>query len=173
MALALDCFGIERQSASTGEPLPPAQQIASSSNNRAWPGVFYARNVLQDFFFVQSIIGIQQRTSGCAAVRQNQTNNYASRICYCVSSGPVVGDPHIKTLHGEHYTVLKQGTFLAWSFKTSTGPVEWQLFASYTGARSIGGGFGEIFRMNNPDGILQIDVSFLVGGFQPLAYFAV
>eukprot|EP00438_Fugacium_kawagutii_P028783 Skav211398 [mRNA] locus=scaffold1528:24409:26291:- [translate_table: standard] len=136
LAVARDCFGIVLENAATGEPKPPNQQVASSANSRVWPGVFYQRNVIQDFFFVSQIIGTQQGDSLCPAVRQSQNNNFARRICYCVSSGPVVGDPHIQTLHGEHYTVLKQGTFLAWSFKSSTGPVEWQLFASYTGARS-------------------------------------
>lgn len=76
----------------------------------------------------------------CDAKRANPANNYGRRICFCSSSGPVTGDRHITTLRGDHYTLLKQGTFLAWSFrKTSFNsgiqPVEWQLLASYSGAR--------------------------------------
>lgn len=75
MAVARDCFGIERESATTGEPLPPAQQIASSANNRAWPGVFYARNVLQVFFFRSANhrdTADNQRLCCCAAESSQQ-----------------------------------------------------------------------------------------------------
>ena len=64
------------------------------------------------------------------------------RFCYCAAApanGQIQGDPHIHSLLGEHYTLMKRGNFLAWSFsKTSSSkktPVEWQLFASYSGSR--------------------------------------
>ncbi|CAK9040952.1 Autophagy-related protein 18a [Durusdinium trenchii] len=43
-------------------------------------------------------------------------------------------DPHIQSLKGAHYTLLKGGNFLAWSF--SKGPVDWRLLASYSGSSS-------------------------------------
>eukprot|EP00913_Durusdinium_trenchii_P026610 g24966.t1 len=43
------------------------------------------------------------------------------------------GDPHIYTIWGDHYTLLKPGTFVAWNF--SKGSVAWQLVACYSGAR--------------------------------------
>ena len=63
-----------------------------------------------------------------------------TRFCYCKpADGQIQGDPHIHSLLGEHYTLMKRGNFLAWSFsKTSSSkktPVEWQLFASYSGSR--------------------------------------
>ena len=57
------------------------------------------------------------------------------RLCCCVKSGQVDNDPHIHTLRGAHYTLLKSGNFLAWSF--SKDPVHWQLLAAYSGARLL------------------------------------
>ena len=62
----------------------------------------------------------------------------------CISdndSGSISGDPHIQTLQGDRYTLLKQGTFLAWRFSkdskiSSKAPVDWQLFAHYSGRHS-------------------------------------
>ena len=45
--------------------------------------------------------------------------------------GGVVGDPHITTLDGKHYTLLQQGHFLLWSF------ADFQLFAHYSGKASF------------------------------------
>mmetsp|Transcript_21735 Transcript_21735/g.36014 ORF Transcript_21735/g.36014 Transcript_21735/m.36014 type:complete len:568 (+) Transcript_21735:65-1768(+) len=63
------------------------------------------------------------------------------------------GDPHIHTMKGEHYTLIKQGTFLAFSFKgkealvaapyasgseasrASRVPVDFELFAHYNNGR--------------------------------------
>lgn len=55
------------------------------------------------------------------------------RFCYCKdASGGSSGDPHIQSLRGAHYSLLKEGAFLAWSF--SKAPVEWQLYAHYAGS---------------------------------------
>ena len=43
------------------------------------------------------------------------------------------GDPHIQTLRGDHYTLLKAGNYEAWSF--SKDSVDWQLLACYSGPR--------------------------------------
>eukprot|EP00435_Cladocopium_sp_Y103_P053421 s1251_g17.t1 len=56
------------------------------------------------------------------------------RLCCCIQQGAVDNDPHIHTLRGAHYTLLKSGNFLAWSF--SKDPVDWHLLAAYSGARS-------------------------------------
>ena len=58
------------------------------------------------------------------------------RLCCCVDRpGQVENDPHVHTLKGAHYTLLTSGNFLAWSF--SKDPVEWHLFAAYSGARLL------------------------------------
>jgi len=58
------------------------------------------------------------------------------RLCCCVNRpGQVENDPHVHTLKGAHYTLLKSGNFLAWSF--SKGPVDWHLLAAYSGARLL------------------------------------
>ena len=56
------------------------------------------------------------------------------RLCCCVPAGQVGNDPHVHTLKGAHYTLLKSGNFLAWSF--SKDPVDWHLLAAYSGASS-------------------------------------
>ncbi|CAL1162973.1 unnamed protein product [Cladocopium goreaui] len=61
-------------------------------------------------------------------------NPTANRLCCCVPAGQVGNDPHVHTLKGAHYTLLKSGNFLAWSF--SKDPVDWHLLAAYSGASS-------------------------------------
>jgi len=62
--------------------------------------------------------------------------------------GVVDGDPHIQTLDGIRYTLLKQGTFSLWhfsGFKTHVTsnkirqafPVDWQVYVHYSGAKSF------------------------------------
>lgn len=61
--------------------------------------------------------------------------NPVKRLCCCIDPpAQVANDPHVQTLRGAHYTLLKSGNFLAWSF--SKDPVEWHLLAAYSGARS-------------------------------------
>mmetsp|Transcript_87034 Transcript_87034/g.138052 ORF Transcript_87034/g.138052 Transcript_87034/m.138052 type:complete len:524 (-) Transcript_87034:120-1691(-) len=43
------------------------------------------------------------------------------------------GDPHIHSLRGAHYTLLRQGNFLAWNFSKPQEGVHFELFASYGG----------------------------------------
>jgi len=64
----------------------------------------------------------------------NPSITNARRLCCCVPAGQVDNDPHVHTLKGAHYTLLKSGNFLAWSF--SKDPVDWHLLAAYSGARS-------------------------------------
>ncbi|CAK9010346.1 unnamed protein product [Durusdinium trenchii] len=77
--------------------------------------------------------------STCSATASD--NNFR-RVCYCDPKATTTtstqtagggGDPHIYTLRGAHYSILKEGTFLAWSF--SKAQVEWQLFACYAGSQ--------------------------------------
>ena len=49
----------------------------------------------------------------------------------------IVGDPHIHTLDGGHYTLLREGSFLAWHFDLPQPHVEWQIFAHYAGRQSF------------------------------------
>lgn len=73
------------------------------------------------------------RTAGTGADSKcNRNGNNVRRVCCCVPAGQVVGDPHIDTLKGEHYTLLKNGNFVAWTF--TKAPVDWSLMAAYSGA---------------------------------------
>ena len=49
----------------------------------------------------------------------------------------VIGDPHIHTLDGSHYTLLREGSFLLWRFGLPQPHVEWQIFAHYAGRQSF------------------------------------
>ena len=64
-------------------------------------------------------------------------------------TGEVVGDPHITTLDGKHYTLLSQGTFSLWHFSgletelhseevgTKKLPIDWQVYVHYSGHQSF------------------------------------
>lgn len=68
----------------------------------------------------------------------------------CGTQATVVGDPHIETLDGRHYTLMNQGTFSLWRysgvsadvmmqnlFVSSTSiDVDWQVYAHYSGHQS-------------------------------------
>lgn len=67
---------------------------------------------------------------------------------YYIPGGDVEGDPHITTLDGKHYTLLKQGSFSLWHLSglethfpvgksTQTVPVDWQIFTHYSGHQSF------------------------------------
>jgi len=58
------------------------------------------------------------------------------RINPTLGSG-VTGDPHIHTLDGGHYTLLREGSFLLWRFGLPQPHVEWQIFAHYAGRQSF------------------------------------
>eukprot|EP00435_Cladocopium_sp_Y103_P014913 s198_g3.t1 len=64
----------------------------------------------------------------------NQETGTSRRLCCCIQQGAINNDPHIHTLRGAHYTLLKSGNFLAWSF--SKASVDWRLLAAYSGAKS-------------------------------------
>ena len=49
----------------------------------------------------------------------------------------MIGDPHIHTLDGSHYTLLREGSFLLWRFGLPQPHVEWQIFAHYAGRQSF------------------------------------
>ncbi|CAK8994989.1 unnamed protein product [Durusdinium trenchii] len=77
----------------------------------------------------------------CAASGPDQTDCAAA----CDDSGRAQGDPHIQTLRGAHYTILKEGNFLAWSYSKTTSfkskmglekeiPLQWKLYARYGGS---------------------------------------
>ena len=73
--------------------------------------------------------------SACFRRFNNPSRPDLRRLCCCVPAGQVGNDPHVHTLKGAHYTLLKSGNFLAWSF--STDPVDWHLLAAYSGARLL------------------------------------
>ena len=130
--LVSECFGVVTRT---------ADRNVAFADLRYAPFVLYERILSEEGQFEPIQIVEQQTASSCDAKRANETNKYGRRICFCSSSGPVTGDPHITKLRGDHYTLLKQGTFLAWSFRKTSfnsgiqAPVEWQLLASYSGAR--------------------------------------
>jgi len=49
----------------------------------------------------------------------------------------VLGDPHIHTMDGGQYTLLREGSFLLWRFGLPQPHVEWQIFAHYAGRQSF------------------------------------
>lgn len=130
--LVSECFGVVTRT---------ADRNVAFADLRYAPFVLYERILSEEGQFEPIQIVEQQTASSCDAKRANETNKYGRRICFCSSSGPVTGDRHITTLRGDHYTLLKQRTFLAWSFRKTSfnsgiqAPVEWQLLASYSGAR--------------------------------------
>eukprot|EP00435_Cladocopium_sp_Y103_P047004 s464_g13.t1 len=65
-------------------------------------------------------------------------------------SGDAVGDPHLTTMDGKHYTLMKQGSFLLWSFSgvkaeilaegrkpKKKAPVNMEIFTHYAGQTSF------------------------------------
>ena len=67
------------------------------------------------------------------------------------TGGGETGDPHIYTLDGRHYSLLRQGTFLFWRFKkepfhpSGAGDhqelgADWQVFTHYSGHASFAKG---------------------------------
>ena len=82
---------------------------------------------------------------------------YTRNSCFSTTPAPstsdppgiVDGDPHIQTLDGVRYTLLKQGTFSLWHFSgfkthvhSSKGimqafPVDWQVYVHYSGGKSF------------------------------------
>ena len=64
-------------------------------------------------------------------------------LTLCKSVGSLVGDPHIRTLDGQHYTLLNTGTFSAWHLQgletsfyshheLTKASVDWQIFVRYS-----------------------------------------
>ena len=71
----------------------------------------------------------------------------------CCQFGVGLGDPHIRTMDGKHYTLLQEGTFKLWSFTnvsteyhSSQQPqlkhakVDWEIFVHYSTGRSFAKG---------------------------------
>eukprot|EP00435_Cladocopium_sp_Y103_P007933 s4869_g2.t1 len=71
-------------------------------------------------------------------------------LTLCGTQATVVGDPHIKTLDGRHYTLLSQGTFSLWKYSgvsadvmhkfpasPSSIDVDFQVYAHYSGHQSL------------------------------------
>lgn len=52
-------------------------------------------------------------------VNCNTRSNNVYRLCACLVEADLIGDPHIDTLKGEHYLLLKQGTFSLWHLSGS------------------------------------------------------
>ena len=107
----------------TGDPCPP--DFDTSTDLRT-PYIFTDDGKCR--------LAAASATSACELGAQN--TNFR-RLCCCIPAPPgqVDNDPHVHTLKGAHYTLLKSGNFLAWSF--SKDPVEWHLLAAYSGARRL------------------------------------
>lgn len=78
----------------------------------------------------------------CAPDVSNPASVDCSSCTTSTTSGGAHGDPHIHSMHGAHYTLLKEGTFVAWEFnkdlESSGKPetaVHWQLLARYGGKK--------------------------------------
>lgn len=79
-------------------------------------------------------------------------------------SGGAAGDPHISTLDGRHYTLMRQGNFKLWGFR---GPefqtphqlkasANWQLLVHYSGAASFMKGLLLLDKSSAPHQALQM-----------------
>lgn len=83
---------------------------------------------------------------GCPAVLPAVAPAVASQPA---ATANVVGDPHITTLDGKHYTLLQQGSFLMWAFSgyetnvpsvkhgMKKVPVDFEIFTHYSGSTSF------------------------------------
>lgn len=124
-------------------------------NRPYWPGVFYQpiNGVTKPVQIIQPRFPPVSSICDAFFLRGDQ---FVRRLCWCVSSAPVTGDPHIKTLRGDHYTLLKSGTFLAWSFQDARGTsgtgTEWRLLASYSGAKFTTAGL----LLEGPVGVMEL-----------------
>ena len=63
---------------------------------------------------------------------------------YEPSGGGITGDPHVTTLDGKHYLLLKEGTYNLWrfsgletGFEAKKNLVDWQVYAHYSGHQSF------------------------------------
>lgn len=86
-------------------------------------------------------------------------------------SGTVVGDPHLRTLDGRHYTLMEQGNFLLWGFsgyeaevlgrnqeKTlkKKAPVDFEIFTHYAGHASFTKGLLLVDKSKTPSQALEV-----------------
>lgn len=82
-----------------------------------------------------------------APVVRSEDATAASRTSAAVAN--VAGDPHITTLDGKHYTLLRQGSFLMWAFSgyettvpsathgMKKVPMDFEIFTHYSGSTSF------------------------------------
>lgn len=61
---------------------------------------------------------------------------YCGTTTTTTPGGDVTGDPHIRTLDGNHYLLLNQGTFSLWRFSGQAN-VDWQIYTRYSGHQSF------------------------------------
>ena len=102
-------------------------------------------------------VGCYYRGSGsvpsCSLTITPLFRGTVQQVCQCLRTSPdntgtsddntgtsaeSTGDPHMHSFRGAHYTLLKQGVFVAWNFSKpapspSAPPAEWQLLAAYAG----------------------------------------
>jgi len=89
--------------------------------------------------------------SFCTCCSSDQLSFGGSTRVYNVLDPPAtaVGDPHITTLDGQHYTLMQQGIFSLWHLSgleiqfhsenslVKTVPVDWQIYARYAGHQAF------------------------------------
>ena len=88
-------------------------------------------------------------TCGCCPDLDQNLGASTPFVLYAYA-GSSIGDPHITTLDGRHYTLLSQGTFSLWHFSgletdlhseevdgTRKTHVDWQVYAHYSGQQSF------------------------------------
>ena len=98
--------------------------------------------------------GTQRSSCGCCSSDYELSffsgNNGLQRV-YTLLDTPAtaVGDPHITTLDGQHYTLMQQGIFSLWHLSgleiqfhsenslVKTVPVDWQIYARYAGHQAF------------------------------------
>lgn len=120
----------------------------------------------------------QNLRASCTCCEGNEVTNVLGdipRASYTILDQPAtaMGDPHITTLDGHHYTLMRQGIFSLWhlsgletQFHSDNGfmktvPVDWQVYTRYAGHQAFtkglllvdksGGAVRQIMEMTSED----------------------
>lgn len=157
--------GQNRQNLSDGLSLPDGWTVICQDCQCANQVKFYPLGSLDPCIAScenegHSVVAFQEASASCLCCGgTNQLppnpaydgiNMYQFQKISAQAAAQAIGDPHMKTLDGRSYTLLSQGTFLLWHLAMETEwpfqsggesevktPVEWQIYAHYSGHQSF------------------------------------